>query len=104
MGRAIKNKRRLSGTIGALIVFALLVAACSSSAGSSSSGGGGAAASDSVLRVGVLQQFVNPNPFNLANIIDYHIAQLDYPALVQYSHSQPAPDLAKSWTSSAGGK
>ena len=104
MGRAIKNKRRLSGTIGALTVFALLVAACSSSAGSSSSGGGGAAASDSVLRVGVLQQFVNPNPFNLANIIDYDIAQLDYPALVQYSHSQPAPDLAKSWTSSAGGK
>ncbi|MGO8958726.1 MAG: ABC transporter substrate-binding protein [Streptosporangiaceae bacterium] len=99
VARKVHTRRGIAaGAIGAL---ALVVAACGSSAGG---GGGPSGSSNAVLKVGVLQQFVNPNPFNLLNIIDYDIAQLDYPALVQYSHSQIAPDLATSWTSSPDGK
>jgi len=100
MGRAMIWSKRRGLAVAALTTLALTAAGCSSSG----AGGSGSGSSNAVLKVGVLQQFVNPNPFNLLNVIDYDIAQLDYPALVQYSHSQPAPDLAKSWSSTANGE
>lgn len=95
----IRQTKR-GAVVAVLAVLALATAAC----GSSGTSGHGSAASNVVLKIGVLQQFENPNPFDLVNVIDYDIAMLDYPALVQYAHDQPAPDLATSWSSSNGGR
>jgi peptide/nickel transport system substrate-binding protein len=91
---------RKSLILAALLPAAALLAACGSNSAGSSSGG-----TTTELAVGVMSQFQNPNPFNAFSIMDYDVEDLEYPYLVQYNaDDQIAPDLAKSWSTSDGGK
>jgi peptide/nickel transport system substrate-binding protein len=85
-----------------VVAGSMLAAGCGSSSSSnskSSSGGGGE------LRMGTLDQFMNPNPFNVFHVIDYSVMMLEYPYLVQYDTSgKVVPDFATSWSHTADGK
>lgn len=90
-----RNRHRWSSVV-ALCAASLLATACSSS--------GSGSESTSTLRVGVVNQFQHPNPFNAFNIIDYSYQQMTLPALVQYDEEgKVIPDLALSWTTAADG-
>jgi len=101
-------RKRRATRVAALVCVGLLAVAVAGCGGSSSSGGGsgggGGSSPSGELRVGTLDQFQNPNPFNVFHVIDYDILMLEYPFLVQYDESgQVVPDLATSWTNSANG-
>lgn len=94
--------KRFRYVITGLTGLVLLVAGCSSGTTSSGKASSGA---NTELAVGVMSQFQQPNPFNAFSIMDYNYEDLVYPYLVQYNSSgHIAPDLAKSWTISNGGK
>jgi peptide/nickel transport system substrate-binding protein len=95
------TKRRATGAV-ALVCAAALLFAVAGCGGSSSSKSGGSASGE--LRVGTLDQFQNPNPFNVFHVIDYDILMLEYPFLVQYdTGGQVVPDFATSWEHSTDG-
>jgi peptide/nickel transport system substrate-binding protein len=94
----------MSRTLRAVVVLgALAVAAVIAGCGGSSSSSG--SSSGKILRIGMLQQFLDPNPFNSYPIPDFAVDNLEYPVLVQYNAAgQVVPDFATSWTHSADGK
>jgi peptide/nickel transport system substrate-binding protein len=94
--------RKLLSTVaaGVIAAAAVLIAGCGGSSGGSSGSSAG-----EVLRIGTNQQFLDPNPFNAYPPIDFGVANLEYPVLVQYDAAgKVVPDFATSWTHSADGK
>lgn len=90
--------------IAVLVALAVVIAGCG---GSSSSGGGGGSSGGSggELRIGTLDQFQNPNYFNVFHVIDYDVLALEYPLLVQYdSTGKVVAGLATSWSHTPDGK
>jgi peptide/nickel transport system substrate-binding protein len=102
-------KRRRAGRFARLalvVVVAALAVVIGGCGGSSSSGGGGGSSGGSgELRIGTLDQFQNPNYFNVFHVVDYDVLDLEYPLLVQYnSAGKVVPGLASSWSHSPDGK
>jgi peptide/nickel transport system substrate-binding protein len=90
--------RRRTFWIAAIALLAPLMAACGSSKPGSSSSG-------SLIRIGTLNKFEQPNVFNAFDFTDYFVQTFMYPFLVQYnSAGQIVPDLATSWSVSPDGK
>ena len=92
------NKPKLAAC-ALLLVIAVGAAACSSSSKSP-----GSPTSGPILSVGVLNQYVSPNPFNVRSVQDYNVMTLTLPYLVQYNdQGQVVPDFATSWSHSSNG-
>jgi peptide/nickel transport system substrate-binding protein len=91
--------RRMT-VVASALALALVLAACSGSSSSSSKSGG-----KDLLRMGTLNKFEQPNPFNAFNYTDYFVQQMLYPYLIQYdAQGKFIPDFATSWDTSADGK
>jgi len=95
--------------LGIATAAALVLAAGCSSTSHSPSGsgtqGGGSVVEGGVLRLGSSSSIDSLNPFVAINQDAYSTFEYIYPELVQYdAHLKFAPDFAKSWSTSSGGK
>src|SRR5262245_55879054 len=89
---------RRTTVVAAILALALVLAACSSSSSSTKSSG-------NLLRMGTLNKFEQPNPFNAFNFTDSFVQQMHYPYLPQSdAQGKFIPDFATSWETSPDGK
>ncbi|HEX6515014.1 MAG TPA: ABC transporter substrate-binding protein [Nocardioidaceae bacterium] len=93
---------------GAAAVAALTLALAGCSGGGGGGGGGGSSDSGSeggTLRLGSSSSIDSLNPFVAIQQDAYSTFEMIYPQLVQYDRQMEfAPDFAKSWSTSEGGK
>ncbi|MCX6371860.1 MAG: ABC transporter substrate-binding protein [Actinobacteria bacterium] len=93
-------RRDLAAAAIALVLAVLLLVPAAAMAGTSASPGAA-----SVYRIGILEDFDGINPFSAWSGPSWECFRLSYNFLTWYDREyRPAPDLARSWQTSADGK
>src|SRR5690242_9013237 len=105
MPRMSLARMRLGIATAAALVLAAGCSSTSHSPSGSGTQGGGSVVEGGVLRLGSSSSIDSLNPFVAINQDAYSTFEYIYPELVQYdAHLKFAPDFAKSWSTSSGGK